>query len=32
MGVRFVLAGQDGPFMMAAASARTAFMRKTFGG
>ena len=32
MGVRFVLAGQDGPFMMAAASARTAFMRKIFGG
>ncbi|MGD9614853.1 MAG: HpcH/HpaI aldolase/citrate lyase family protein [Alphaproteobacteria bacterium] len=32
MGVRFVLAGQDGPFMMAAATARTAFMRKIFGG
>ena len=32
MGVRFVLAGQDGPFMMSAATARTAFMRKIFGG
>jgi 4-hydroxy-2-oxoheptanedioate aldolase len=32
MGVRFVLAGQDASFMMAAATARTAFMRKIFGG
>jgi 2-keto-3-deoxy-L-rhamnonate aldolase RhmA len=32
MGVRFVLAGQDAQFMMAAAAARTASMRKIFGG
>ena len=32
MGVRFVLAGQDAQFMMSAATARTAFMRKIFGG
>jgi 2-keto-3-deoxy-L-rhamnonate aldolase RhmA len=32
MGVRFVLAGQDAQFMMSAAGARTAFMRKIFGG
>jgi 2-keto-3-deoxy-L-rhamnonate aldolase RhmA len=32
MGVRFVLAGQDASFMMSAATARTAFMRKIFGG
>ena len=32
MGVRFVLAGQDAQFMMAAATTRTAFMRKTYPG
>jgi 2-keto-3-deoxy-L-rhamnonate aldolase RhmA len=32
VGVRFVLAGQDAQFMMAAVTARTAFMRKSFGG
>jgi hypothetical protein len=32
MGVRFVLAGQAAQFMMAAAAARTASMRKIFGG
>jgi 2-keto-3-deoxy-L-rhamnonate aldolase RhmA len=32
MGVRFVLAGQDGPFMMTAATARAASMRKIFAG
>jgi 4-hydroxy-2-oxoheptanedioate aldolase len=32
MGVRFVLAGQDAQFMMSAATARTAFMRKISGG
>jgi 2-keto-3-deoxy-L-rhamnonate aldolase RhmA len=32
MGVRLVLAGRDAQFMMAAATARTASMRKIFGG
>ncbi|MGE5268497.1 MAG: HpcH/HpaI aldolase family protein [Thiohalocapsa sp.] len=32
MGTRFVLAGQDAQFMMAAATQRTAFMRKTYPG
>ena len=32
MGMRFVLAGADGGFLMAAAQQRTAFMRKTFPG
>jgi 2-keto-3-deoxy-L-rhamnonate aldolase RhmA len=32
MGARFILAGQDAQFMMAGATARTAFMRKTFPG
>jgi 4-hydroxy-2-oxoheptanedioate aldolase len=31
MGARFILAGQDGGFMMAGAQARTGFMRKTLG-
>ncbi len=31
MGARFILAGQDGGFMMAGAHARTGFMRKTLG-
>ena len=31
MGARFILAGQDGSFLMAAAQARTGFMRKTLG-
>ena len=29
MGARFILAGQDGSFLMAAAQARAGFMRKT---
>jgi 2-keto-3-deoxy-L-rhamnonate aldolase RhmA len=29
MGARFILSGQDGNFMMAAATARTAFLRQT---
>lgn len=32
MGARFILAGQDAQFMMAGATSRTAFMRKTFPG
>jgi 2-keto-3-deoxy-L-rhamnonate aldolase RhmA len=31
MGARFILAGQDAQFMMAGATARTAFVRKTLG-
>jgi len=31
MGARFILAGQDGGFMMAGATSRTGFLRKTLG-
>ena len=32
LGARFILSGQDAQFMMAGATARTAFLRKTFPG
>jgi 2-keto-3-deoxy-L-rhamnonate aldolase RhmA len=32
MGARFILSGQDGAFVMAAATQRTGFLRKTFPG
>jgi len=32
MGARFILSGQDGGFLMAGATARAVFMRKTHGG
>ena len=32
MGARFILAGQDAQFMLAGATARTGFMRKTYSG
>ena len=32
MGARFILSGQDANFMLAAANARTAFLRKIHGG
>ena len=32
MGARFILSGQDAQFMLAGATSRTAFMRKTFPG
>jgi hypothetical protein len=32
MGARFILSGQDGAFVMAGATQRTGFLRKTFPG